>query len=158
MRSKTTIVALVAAAVFLTAGSTSSTSGAKDACSLLTPEQVSAALGITMQRSSAVSPHLCTWHGTGPDAGKKVALSMLTENGFAMGKTPVPGVDKPAVSGVGDEAYYKYYTEPQYEKIKTVDLDVKKGNAVFGISVAGFPLSDAKGMAKTLALEVLKNL
>jgi len=157
MRFKAMTAALVAAALVVTVESTSSASVAKDACSLLTLEQVSAALGFPVQKG-VDSPHLCTWRGTGANESKQVALSILTENGFAMGKTPVPGVDKPAVSGVGDEAYYKYYTEPRYEKIKAVNLDVKKGSVMFGVQVGGFPLSDAMARTKTLALEVLKNL
>ena len=157
MRYRTTIAALVPAAMILTAGSRTSVSMAKDACSLLTQQQVSAALGITVEKG-VDSPRLCTWHGTGKDDGKQVALSILTANGFAMGKTAVPGVDKPAESGVGDEAYYKYFTGPEYEKIKMVDLDVKKGSAMFGVQVQGFPVGDAKGRAKALALEVLKSL
>ena len=68
------------------------------------------------------------------------------------------GAEKPAVSGVGDDAYYKYFAEPRYEKIKVVDLDVKKGNTAFGIEVGGFPIDEAKAKAKTLALEVLARM
>jgi hypothetical protein len=156
MRFKTTIAALVPAAVILT-GSKTSGSVAKDACSLLTQQQVSAALGITVEKGID-SPNLCTWHGSGKDDGKQVALSVLTEKQWTMGKTAVPGVDKPAESGVGDEAYYKYFTGPEYEKIKMVDLAVKKGSAMFAVQVQGFPVGDAKARAKALALLVLKNL
>jgi hypothetical protein len=157
MRFVTTIAALAAATAILAAGAGSSVRAAKDACSLLTPEQVKAALGITVQKIID-SPRLCTWRGSAKDDSKQVALSILTANGFAMGKTPVPGVDKPAESGVGDEAYYQYYTGPEYEKIKLVDLQVKKGSAMFGVQVGGFPVSNAKALTKTLALEVLKSL
>ena len=156
MRFKTTIAALAPAAVILT-GSGSSASVAKDACSLLTQKEVSAGLGIAVEKG-VDSPRLCTWHGTGKDDGKQVALSVLTANMFAMGKTAVPGVDKPAESGVGDEAYYKYFTGAEYEKIKMVDIAVKRGSAMFDLQVEGFPVNDAKGRAKTLALQVLKNL
>ncbi len=94
----------------------------------------------------------------GKKTGKKVALTMLTMQGFNIGKTPLAGTEKPAVSGVGDEAYYKYFVEPRYEKIKVVDLDVRKGSAVFGVEVGGYSIDDAKAKAKTLALEVLAKM
>ena len=68
------------------------------------------------------------WDESGKKTDTRVFVNILTAQAFASGKTPVPGTEKPEVRGVGDEAYYKYYAPPKYDKVKVVDLDVKKGN------------------------------
>jgi hypothetical protein len=79
-------------------------------------------------------------------------VNILSAAGFTTGRTPLAGTDKPSISGVGDEAYYKYFTQPRYDKMKVVDLDFKKRDAVIGIEVWGLPMEEAKAKAKTLAL------
>lgn len=146
-----TVIAMSGVAAILAAAPSAS---APDPCSYLTTAQVSAALGIPVADGKLVVPKLCFWQGTGQMDGKKVALTILTMDGFNTGKTPLSGTEKPAVSGVGEDAYYKYWAEPRYDKIKVVDLDVKKGSIVFGIEVTGFPLNQGKAIAKTLATQV----
>ena len=130
---------------------------AADTCSLLTSAQVSAALGVQVGAGKPLGEKVCTWR-EGPQGSKKLALTMLSTQGFAMGKNPLPGTEKPAVSGVGDEAYYKYFAAPRYEKLKVVDLDVRKGSNFFGVEVWGLPVDEAKVQAKALALEVLAKM
>ena len=72
--------------------------------------------------------------------------------------SPTSTSGKPAVTGLGDEAYYKYFAQPRYEKMKVVDLDVKKGATVLGIQVWGLPLEEAKAKAKLIALDALSKL
>ena len=158
MRSKLTIAAIIGVVGILIINGRALAGAVADACSYLTTSQVSAALGIAVSDGQAVVPKLCTWRATDKQSGKKVALTILTMDGFAIGKTPLQGTEKPAVSGVGDDAYYKYFAAPRYEKIKVVDLDVKKGGTAFGIEVGGFSVDDAKTKAKTLALEALAKM
>jgi len=129
-----------------------------DVCSLLTDAQVSAALGVTVQPGRALASTSCMWRDANKNSAKKVTLTLLTSNMYAMGKTPLTGAEKPALSGVGDEAFYKYFDASRYERIKVVDLDVKKGDKMFGVSVSGLPVDDAKARAKTLAQEVLPKI
>lgn len=127
-------------------------------CSLLTVEQVSSALGVSMASGTSLTSKGCIWDESGKKTGKRVFLNILTIQAFASGKTPVPGTEKPEVMGVGDEAYYKYFAQPRYDKIKVVDLDVKKGDTVLGIQVWGLPIEEAKAKAKILALDALSKL
>lgn len=71
---------------------------------------------------------------------------------FTNAKTPVKGITKTPVSGVGDDAYY--ITTPGLG----TGLNVKKGNSAFQIRVNGFPVDQTKAMEKTLALDVLAKL
>jgi hypothetical protein len=158
MRSKSTITGILGVVGILIVNGSASAGAAADACSFLTTAQLSAALGIAVSDGKALVPKVCVWRATDQQSGKKVSLTILTMDGFAIGKTPLQGTEKPPVSGVGDDAYYKYFTEPRYEKIKAVDLDVKKGSTAFGIEVSGFPVDDAKARAKTLALEALAKM
>ena len=128
------------------------------ACSLLTDAQVSAALGVTVQPGRALVATSCIWRDANANSSKKVTLTLLTANMYAMGKTPLAGTEKPALSGVGDDAFYKYFAAPRYERIKVVELDVKKGDTMFGVGVYGLPVDDAKVRAKTLAQEVLPKI
>ena len=127
-------------------------------CSFLTVEQVSTTLGVAMAAGKALTSKSCIWDESGKKTGKRVFVNILTAQAFAAGKTPVPGTEKPEVMGVGDEAYYKYFAPPKYDKIKVVDLDVKKGDTVLGIQVGGFPIEEAKAKAKILALDALSKL
>ena len=152
------IATFIGAAGLFSRGVSTSTVAHADACSLLTSAQVSAALGVQVGEGKALGSKGCMWREAGAPSGRKVALTILEANGFAIGKNPLAGAEKPTVSGVGDEAYYKYFSAPRYEKIKVVDLDVKKGSNYFGVEVGGFPVDEAKAKAKTLALEVLAKM
>ena len=143
---------------FLMAFFSSPAVASKEPCSLLTVEQVSSALGVSMAAGKSISSKGCVWDEAGKKTGKRVFLNILTTQAFASGKTPVPETEKPPVMGVGDEAYYKYFSQPRYDKVKVVDLDVKKGDTVLGIQVWGLPIEDAKAKAKILALDALSKL
>jgi len=158
MCSKLRIAKIIGAFLVLAAGISQPASAAPDPCSLLTPAQVSAALGVTVGAGQSLATTVCLWGGSGQAADKKVTVAIRTMQAFAIGKTPVPETENPPVSGIGDEAYYKYFVEPRYDKIKIVDLDVKKGNTAFVIGVSGFPIEESKAKAKTLALQVLPKL
>src|SRR5216683_6583566 len=82
-----------------------------DACALFTASQVSTVLGVVVtdgQHPISSSLLLCGWAPAGGPQidGKKLSVNLMTERAFEVGKTPVQGVAKTPVSGVGDDAYY----------------------------------------------------
>jgi hypothetical protein len=133
-----------------------------DACSLLTPAQVSAVLSVEVIREgSAGHPTLCEWSQPGKTlGGKRVLLNIVEPMGtltpaqrFETIKTPVPvkGITKTPISGLGDDAVYG-------QTGQFTELTVKKGDFVFQIKVNGFPVEEVKAKEKTLAQGVLANL
>jgi hypothetical protein len=129
-----------------------------DPCSLLTAEHVSAAMGVAMAAGVSPVPEGCFWEESGKKTGKHVSLRIGTPKLFASGKTPLPGTEKPAVAGVGDAAYYSYFVPPRYDKLKIVDIHLRKGEVILAIEVRGLPLEEAKAKVRTLALDALKRL
>jgi hypothetical protein len=131
-----------------------------DACSLLTPAQVSAALGVSVEAGKTEDKSICEWSQQDAPAlrGKAVQLTIMEPIGnltpvdrFNAAKTPVPGVVKTPVSGLGDDAVYGG------NKFR-VTLTVKKGNSAFEIMVSGFPVEETKAKEKVLAQQVLAKL
>jgi hypothetical protein len=130
-----------------------------DACTLLTDMQVSTALGVTVGAGTPIgSPTSCQWAGKGK-------IATLTANNIVAGKTAaerfdtgkaskLPGITVEPVSGVGDDAYYVYYSGT----IRALGLVVKKGKSAFEVRVYGFEIDQAKPVAKTLAQNVAGKL
>jgi hypothetical protein len=123
------------------------------ACPLLTQAQIGAATGATVGSGSPIAaPTSCQWSGQGkivtlvirkPVAGKSPV------DQFNDGKTrALPGVTIEPVSGVGDDAYYVYFSG---QNRAGCGVMVKKGSSVFEIRVYGFDLSQAKTVSKALA-------
>jgi len=126
------------------------------ACTVLTPAQVSAALGVSYDKGEPIArPGTCQWIG-------KPKFATLTIAVTRQGKSPVEqfnegrkgglagAVTVEPVSGVGDDAYYVYFSGTTRAGLGLV---VKKGNSEFEIRVYGFELDKAKPVAKTLAQE-----
>jgi hypothetical protein len=125
-----------------------------DACALLTQAQVSAVLGTQVeagQRLVASSARICGWSPPGGPVidGKKVLVTLMTDRQFDLGKTPMTGITKTPVSGIGDDAYYV-----TAGGLGTT-LSVKKGSFYVQVKVGGFPMDVEKEKEKVLALEVL---
>ena len=160
MRSTTTITALSALAMLTGPRpfvSPSDRLQAPDACSLLTVQQVSAALGTTVESGKlliASNPRSCGWAPAGGPkiGGKKVTLTLISVQSFETGKKPVQGIEKSALSGVGDDAVY--ITTPPFDTA----LNVKKGNSAFQIRVGGFKTEEEKAIEKALAPQVLARM
>ena len=137
---------------------------ATDACSLLTQAQVSAVLGVQVGPGEHIVPNniaMCGWSQPGHHgmSDKKVVLTLYTQLGtrtpvdrFNTAKTPIQGVTKTPVSGIGDEAFYSTASG-----LGTA-LVVRKGNTPFHVDVHGFPVEQAKEKEKTLAGEILSKL
>jgi hypothetical protein len=128
-----------------------------DACSMFTALQVSAVLGVTVsdgQHPIASSLLLCGWAPAGGPRidGKKLTVSLMTERAFEVGKTPMQGIAKTPVSGVGDDAYYVTASG------LGTGLSVKKGSSFVQIRVGGFPAEKAKELEKALAVQMLARL
>jgi len=125
-----------------------------DACSLLTPAQVNAVLGISV-KAGEPSPGniLCEWPPPSPTNTKRVEVSVSDSSNWAMEKAPPAGagVETTPVNGIADDAFY----------LKTAGetmLYVKKGKVEFFVLVHGFPVDQVKAKEKTLAQQVLTKL
>ena len=124
-----------------------------DACALVTPAQVSAALGVTVKPGEYMFPSnktICTFDSAGQKRGVEVAIVKLTL--FNNEKTPLPGVKEEQAVGIGDEAHYM--TTPGF----ATGLSVRKGSLAFKVRIYGFPDEQAKAKEKALALNVLAKL
>lgn len=121
---------------------------APDPCSLLTSDQVAAALGMSVGAGNALAPTVCMW-GRLP---KRVTVTLHQPQEFAALKMPIGnGTTKVAVGGVGDDAV------SGTSQLATT-LAVKKGAVVFVVQVNGFPEDQVKAMENALALEVVAKL
>jgi hypothetical protein len=128
-----------------------------DACSLLSPAQVSEVAGTSVGAGTALLPtdtKDCQWRPTGAGAKIRVQLFLKDPQALAMAKTPVAGKIVVAASGIGEDAVYT-----SSQGTPSV-LTVKKGNVVFSVHVLSYGLADdkVKTMEKTLALNVLAKL
>ena len=130
-----------------------------DACTLLTPAEVSQHLGVTV-RPGVHIPELakitCGWSVSNPPKidEPKVVVSVKTVESFNTGKTPVPNIQKTPVTGVGDEAYSA--TVPPFG----TTLSVRKGKTAFSVSVRGtqLKLEQIQELERKLAALVLGRL
>ena len=132
-----------------------------DACTVLTPDQVGAAVGVPVGAGKHVTPtfvRTCTWTASGSSDVKFVTLYMQTAAAYDGGKQMASQMAlagkgaavKPA--SVGDDGYY-FVTGNQ------VGLLVKKGSASFKVAVyAKLPVDRKEAMELTLAREALAKL
>lgn len=133
-----------------------------DACSLLTPSQVGAAVGGAVSDGTHVTPTFvktCTWTPSGKSKIASVTLNLQTAAFYDGGKrqaamaAAVGGKGNEMKPGsVGDDAYY-FVTGDQ------VMLFVKKGATSFKVSVyAKLPVDEKEAMELKLAREVVAKL
>jgi hypothetical protein len=152
MNSKLGLVLIATALFVLAGGNPRAAYGAPttNACSLLSPEQVSSALGVKVEAGKALMPKVCIWPGA---PGKKVTLNLINTQAFAYAKMPVGnGIIKTEVKGIGEDAVYvSTHGAP-------TTLTVKKGDVAFTLIVIGFSDDLTKAKEKTLALEVCSKL
>jgi hypothetical protein len=126
-----------------------------DACTMLTIDQINTTLDAKLVVGEHIVPSntlLCGWSEPGGPTitNKRVTLSITNPQKFEIGKTPVKGVDKTPVGGIGDDAFYTTASG------LGTTLSVKKGDFCFNLNVKGnFPLDKVKAMEKTLAQDVL---
>jgi hypothetical protein len=154
--------ALCAALFWLCAAAMPSAAQADtDACVLLTPAKVGAAVGVSVADGKHVTPayvKTCTWTASGKSNVKFVTLYLQTaaayDGGKQMARQMVAAGKGSAVkpASVGEDGYY-FVTGDQ------VGLLVKKGGISFKVTVyATLPVDKKEAMELTLAKEVLAKL
>jgi hypothetical protein len=133
-----------------------------DACTLLTPAQVGAAVGVLVANGEHVTPSFvktCTWVASGIGSHvKAVTLYLQTAAAYDGGKhlasQMAAGSKSTAMkpASVGEDAYY-------FVAGTQVGLLVKKGGSSFKVAVyATLPVDNKEAMELTLAKEVLAKL
>jgi len=144
----------VTAFICLSAALGSRTAAAQSAaapCSLLTSAQVTAAVGVPVGAAQPIANTGCSW--TAPHM--IVTLSLWDGSKWDRMKTPVPGMNRTPLAGLGDDAFYTTMG-PADKQIAT--LSVKKGSTAYLIKVYGPNATDQMSMEKTLAGNVLAKL
>jgi hypothetical protein len=121
-------------------------------CSLLTSAQVTSAVGVNVGSAQPIANTGCSW--TAPHL--IVTVSLWDGNKWDQMKTPVPGMSRTPVSGLGDDAFYTTLGPASGKQIAT--LSVKKGSTAYLIKVYGPSVTDQMSMEKTLAGNVLAAL
>jgi len=129
---------------------------AGEACLLIAQTQVSAALEIPVNPGTPISsPSTCQWIGKGRFATLTIMQPLAGKSPidrFNAGKTSkVPGITVEPVSGVGEEAFYVYFSGTTRAGLGLV---VRKGSSAFEVRVYGFEIDKAKSVAKTLCQTV----
>lgn len=150
-------LALMAAALFVFAGGGAQTAYAaqpKDACSLLTSAQVSAALGFSAKpgHPGVNDTTTCVWPLSsftkiGSKDTKLVQVTIMDSTDWAKIAPLVSAMG--SVQGVGDAAVYGP---------GLFQLYVKKGDNQFLMLVQGFPPDQVKAKERALALDALAKL
>lgn len=154
--------ALCAAPLWLCAAAMpSAAQAATDACTVLTPAQVGAAVGASVAAGKHVTPTFvktCTWVASGSSKVKFVTLYLQTAAAYDGGKqmaSQMAAVGKGAAvkpARVGEDGYY-------FVAGDQVGLLVKKGSVSFKVAVyATLPVANKEAMELTLAKEALAKL
>jgi hypothetical protein len=127
-----------------------------DACSLLTPAEVNAALGLSTVPPKSTPARICRWGESGGQAGRRpaVVLTIQDAQAFNFAKAPSTSTNlvKTPVSGIGDDAVFNTIAGV------TATLTVKKADTYFEVHVYGFPVDQTKTIEKTLAQEIAAKL
>ncbi|MEO7207831.1 MAG: hypothetical protein ABI356_08705 [Steroidobacteraceae bacterium] len=144
------IIACIYASAVLGSKTAAAQSGTP--CSLLTSAQVSAAVGVTVGAAQPIANTGCSW--TAPHM--IVTVSLWDGSKWERMKTPMPGMNRSSVSGLGDDAFYTTMGPASGKQIAT--LSVKKGATAYLIKVYGPAVTEQMSMEKTLAGNVLAKL
>ncbi|HEV2702631.1 MAG TPA: hypothetical protein VGV09_13430 [Steroidobacteraceae bacterium] len=126
----------------------------KDPCSVLTTEQVSAALEGKVTAGEHVVATLCEWKPADQTPGarpKRLTLGFLSASAWEQTKAPratMRSITRSPVEGLGEEAVFS--SSPV-----TCTLQVKKGAAVLDIHLYGVPPDQAKIKEIALARSAL---
>lgn len=134
-----------------------------DACKMVTPAQLSSALGVKMaegKHTTETYVKTCTWN-TAEKATpelKFVTLDLETPEQFDAGKRMAEKMqgrmEFETVRGLGDDAYFSSMASG-----KIMNLLVRKGSGVFKFAIYGDMASDKKkAAAKEIAGEVVGKL
>jgi hypothetical protein len=161
MRSQLKFVLMIGALSVSAGGNARTTHAAPptDACSLLTPAQVSSVLGSPVSGGGSLTQNtktICGWPAPGGTVPpKRVMVNIAHVSVFAGAKMGLAGDSEviTPLSGVGDEAFY------DADKAgRGAALFVRKGDFAFSVRVYGFPPDQIKEKEKTLAQDALAKL
>jgi hypothetical protein len=163
MRSRSGLAVICGMVIALQGSAAGARRATSDACSFLSQTAVSAVLGVALDAGRHIGPGsaLCGWgEPNDPNhSGKHVLFTIYRSVGkispverFENGKTPIQGIEKTPVSGIGDDAYY--IDTPGFG----LGLNVKRGTFAFQVKVFGFSPELIKTFEKTLAHNVLAKL
>jgi hypothetical protein len=136
-----------------TLGSKTAAAEAPAPCSLLTSAQVTAAVGVSVGAAQPIANTGCSW--SAPHMLVSVSLWDGSASGWGKIKTPLPGVTKTPVPGLGDDAIFSTLGSAAKQ---FVTLSVKKGNTAYLFKVYGPTVTEQMTMEKTLAGDVLSKL
>ncbi len=102
-------------------------------CALVTPAEVSAALGASVGPGvpSGVNAPSCSWQAADASGATIAATDTGSVGQVPYGLQNVPGGHVTAVSGLGDKAYFASGASGQ-----TAELDIAKGGKAITITVA----------------------
>ena len=162
MKTSATLVAMCGAAYLLCAAVAPGAAQADtDACALLTPAQVRAAVGVTVGKGEHVTPtyvKTCTWRASGSSSVKFVTLHLQSSAAYDGGKQMAQRMAALSKGGavksasVGDDGYY-------FVAGTQVGLLVKKGGVSFKVAVyATLPVGKKEAMELSLARRVLTKI
>jgi hypothetical protein len=161
MRALSRLFALVVPLTVITTAPLPScaAASAKDTCSLLTPKELTDAVGTSMNAGTYMMPgatRTCTWTlAGGPTPAIRVlTLDLQAADAYEAGKKLDAQANPTSVSELGDDAYYV-----NFSGISIASLSVKKGDVSFKLTWYGATDSQTMMAAeKTLASQVLSNL
>jgi hypothetical protein len=129
-----------------------------DACALLTPAQVGAALGGSVGPGKALTKDVCQWSQQGKtgDVLLKLDINLVTVDHFTRLKTVTLGTVT-NVGGLGDEAFYSTFTQG---RTTLTTLNIKKGDAAVVIRVSGGtkPAEEYQAKEKAVAAALVSKL
>jgi hypothetical protein len=128
---------------------TAAAQSAPTPCSLLTSAQVTAAVGVSVGAAQPIANTGCSWSGP----HMMVTVSLWDGNKWEQMKTPLSGMSRTPVSGLGDDAFYTTMGPASGKQLAT--LSVKKGITAYLIKVYGPSVTDQMSMEKTLAGNLL---
>jgi len=162
MKTSASLIATCGAAFLLCAAVVPASAQADtDACALLTPAQVRAAVGVKVGKGEHVTPtyvKTCTWRASGSSSVKFVTLFLQTATAYEGGKQMAQRLAAFGKGGgvrsasVGDDGYY-------FVAGTQVGLLVKKGSASFKVTVyATLPPAKKEAMELILARKVLAKI
>lgn len=149
--SRNFIIACICASAVL-GSKTAAAQAAPAPCSLLTSAQITAAVGVNVGAAQPIANTGCSWSAP----HMIVTVSLWDGNKWDQMKTPVPGMSRTPISGLGDDAFYTTLGPASGKQIAT--LSVKKGSTAYLIKVYGPSVTDQMSMEKTLAGNVMAAL
>jgi hypothetical protein len=121
-------------------------------CDLLTQNQVSAVVGVSVGAGSPIANTGCSWQTTSAPR-VMVTVSMQSEKMFAAAKSSsaMPKETKMPISGIGDDAVFSAVQN-------FASLWVRKGAKHLLVRIYGLPVSEAETKLKALAANALSKL